>query len=83
MARDFKDPIAPKQRKNGNNPWNYDAPPYDHRSSESISCGNDYGLGFRVPSGKFSASSVDKGPIPQKSSCLLAAEYLAHEDKKG
>lgn len=83
MPKSFKDPIAVRSKKNGENPWTYNAPSYDNRSSESVSVGNDYGLGHRTPVGKFEASDISKGPIPQSSMCIPAREYIRDEDKKG
>lgn len=83
MPKPFKDPLEVKSKKDGKSPWTFNAPSYDNRSSESISAGDDYGLGRRTPTGKFEASPMSQGPIPQSSQCFLAREYIANEDKKG
>lgn len=86
------DPIAPKQRINGKEEWSFHAPSYDNRTSGSIPAGNDYGVGFKEPVGKFNASSYPSGPIPQSSKCFSPLEIfdkstgivkVDKEDKKG
>jgi hypothetical protein len=83
MPKPFKDPLEVRSKVNGKTPWTYDAPSYDNRSSESISAGNDYGLGRRTPTGKFQAAPMSEGPIPQSNKCFRAREYIANEDQKG
>lgn len=86
MNKVLKDPIAPKQKKDGDYPFEFKAPSYDNRTSCSISAGNDYGVGFRVPVGKEKAGSIESGPIPQKASAFSPDEIFYGknaEDKKG
>jgi hypothetical protein len=69
----FKDPIAPREKKEGKSPWNFEAPQYDQRSSNFVSAGSHYGVGFNqpvgtlkvtkgyaVPMGKVSTMAVDE-----------------------
>lgn len=51
MKTGFKDPIEPKRKKEGERPWNWEAPPYDHRSGWTMQAGTDYGVGFNQPVG--------------------------------
>ncbi len=83
MPKPFKDPLAVLSKKDGKSPWTFDAPSYDNRTSESISAGNDYGMGRRTPTGKFEAAPMSQGPIPQSSMCFFAREYIRDEDQKG
>ena len=83
MDKVLKDPIAPKQRKDGNYPFTFNAPSYDNRHSCSMKAGNDYGVGFRTPVGKEKAGSMGSGPIPQKSNAFSPDRIFDHEDKKG
>jgi hypothetical protein len=83
MDKILKDPIAPKQKKNGIYPWSYNAPTKDQAQSGSLSAGNDYGVGFRVPVGKEMAGSYDSGPIPMESKCFSPDAIFNAEDKKG
>ncbi len=69
----FKDPIQPRQRKTH--------PSFDPKSEDTFraptketattgryaAVGDDYGVGFRTPVGKFKAGSMESGPIPMKS----------------
>lgn len=83
MNKILKDPIAPKEKKNGIYPWDYAAPTKDQAHSGSLSAGNYYGVGNRVPVGKESASGVDAGPIPQSSKCWSPNEIFRSKDRKG
>lgn len=51
MKTGFKDPIAVKEGKKIRNPWNFEQPPYDERSSCYIQAGTDYGVGHNQPIG--------------------------------
>lgn len=65
MNKVLKNPIYPRQRsQEGLKEWNYKAPSYDNRTSDSIRAGNDYGVGFTNPIGLEKASGIDAGPIP-------------------
>ena len=52
MKTGFKDPIAVKEGKKIKNPWNFDQPPYDERTSCYVAAGTNYGVGHRQPVGK-------------------------------
>lgn len=56
MKTGFKDPIAVKEGKKVKNPWNFDQPPYDERTSCYVGAGTNYGVGHAQPVGKFKAS---------------------------
>lgn len=86
MNKVLKDPIAPKQKKDGDYPFEFKAPSYDNRTSCSMSAGDDYGTGFRTPLGKEKARSLSEGPIPQEARCFSPDEIFDGEnaeDKKG
>jgi len=84
MNKVLKDPIAPRKRaQDGQKEWNYKAPTYDNRTSNSMSAGDDYGLGFRTPVGTERVSSYESGPIPMKGKCFSPNEIFNGEDKKG
>lgn len=78
-----KNRIAPKQKKDGDKIWSFKASSYDNRSSCSVSAGNDYGKGFTQPIGDFKTSSVESGPIPQKSHVFRADEFIESKDVEG
>lgn len=65
MKTGFKDPIGQQkgQDKKMRSPWNYDAPPYDERSSCFVSTGTDYGQGHRQPVGTHEHKSTDTIPF--------------------
>lgn len=52
----FKNPIASKPEKKVRDPWNYEMPAYDERTSCFIRAGDDLGVGHRTPVGKDKAS---------------------------
>jgi len=79
----LKDPIAVKQRLNGELPWTFNAPTKDYSHSGCISAGNDYGVGHRQPVGKDKASGPESGPIPQKAHCFSPDEIFYKEDNRG
>ena len=83
MKKILKDPIAPKEKEDGDNRWSFAAPSYDNRTSCSVSAGNYYGVGFRVPLGKEKAGSIESGPIPQQAACFSPHEIFKDEDRKG
>jgi hypothetical protein len=83
MAKFTDNRIAPKKKESGKYPWDFKAPSYDNRSSCSIAAGNDYGSGFAQPVGKFKASSIKDGPIPQESNFIKAKDYIYDKDKEG
>jgi hypothetical protein len=86
MNKVLKDPIAPKQKVDGDYPFEFKAPSYDNRTSCSMSAGNDYGVGFRTPVGMGRPGSLESGPIVQKSHCFSPDEIFygkGAEDKKG
>lgn len=72
----FHDPIAPKQKVNGDKRWSFKAPSKDVSHSGELSAGNDYGVGFRTPVGKERGSSMAAGPIPQKNKCWNPDETI-------
>ncbi len=51
MKTGFKDPIAVKEGKKINSPWNFDCPTYDERTSCYVNAGSHYGVGYRQPVG--------------------------------
>ena len=61
----FENPIAPKvAKKKIKNPWDFEAPKYDQRTSSSVVAGDYYGTGFRAKVGTERQSS--SSPIPMK-----------------
>lgn len=56
MKTGFKDRTEVKEGKTIKNPWNFDQPPYDQRSSCFVNAGTNYGVGHNQPVGKFKAS---------------------------
>jgi hypothetical protein len=64
MAKKFKEPIEPTQKRDGTYPWSFAAPTKDQATSGHLSAGDHYGIGFRTPVGKEKPSSISSGPIP-------------------
>lgn len=83
MKKVLRDPIAPRQKLNGDYPFEFKAPAYDNRSSCAMKAGNDYGVGFRTPVGRDKASPIASGPIPQESHCFSPDVVMYGEDVKG
>ena len=90
MNKVLKDPIGVKRVVRGQEDRNgpiprgeFRAPSYDNRTSCSVSAGDNYGVGHRVPVGKESAGSIESGPIPQKAHCFSPDEIFHGEDQKG
>lgn len=51
MKSGFKNKLEPKYEKEPRNPWTFDCPSYDNRSSCAISAGTQYGVGHKQPVG--------------------------------
>lgn len=52
MKTGFKEVVKLETKpKNIKSPWNFDAPPYDKRSSCFVSAGTDHGVGHKNPVG--------------------------------
>lgn len=86
MNKVLKDPIAVKKVVNGTYPWSFVAPSKDAATSGCLSAGNDYGVGHRTPVGKFKASPMASGPIPQEAKAFSPDEIFYGknaEDKRG
>lgn len=71
----FPDPTAIVKDKKAKNPWNFDQPPYDERSSCFVNAGSCYGVGHRTPVGKEKAAGLTQGPIPQKAKAF-PSQYI-------
>jgi hypothetical protein len=62
MKTGFKNVIEGKEGKSMANPWSFDQPHYDQRSSCFVNAGTDQGLGKRQPIGTKTATS--EGHVP-------------------
>lgn len=83
MAKVFKDPIAVKEKVDGNKIWSFNAPTKDQAHSGNLQAGNYYGVGHRTPVGKEKASGLQSGPIPQQSKCFSPDEVFYGSDQRG
>lgn len=63
MKTGFKNPIEGKEGKSMKNPWNFDQPHYDQRTSCYVSAGTDQGIGKRQPVGTTKASGSNAIPM--------------------
>lgn len=81
MKTGFRDPLEQQkgQVKNTKNIWNFEAPPYDERSSSYISAGTDYGVGRVQPIGTKNHSSADGIP---KGRVNTLSQYPTINNKK-
>ena len=79
MKKPFHDPIAPKQKVDGDYPFEFKAPSYDNRTSCSMRAGDDYGVGFRTPVGKEKAAPITAGPIPQKAKAFSPKDVMMND----
>jgi hypothetical protein len=68
VPNNFHDYIKPKQRTDGDYPFEFKAPSYDRRSSNSMKAGDNYGTGYRVPVGHSGATKQDVRCLPRKAS---------------
>jgi len=95
MPKVLRDPTHPKSIQRGHKQeaenssladGEFRAPAYDNRTSCSVQGGDNYGVGFRTPVGKFKPSSMEAGPIPQKAYAFSPDEIFygkGAEDKRG
>jgi hypothetical protein len=75
MKSGFKDRSYVPEGKTIKNPWNFDCPPYDERTSCFISAGSNYGVGKCSPIGTI---GNPKGPhaIPLGRVDTLSTDYV-------
>lgn len=78
MKTGFKDPIEPRQKKEGETPWNWKCPAYDERSSCYMQAGTDYGVGFNQPVGH-KGSATMKGGVPSGARTTMPSYPLKRE----
>ena len=62
MKTGFKNKMEEKDNRKIASPWNFDAPPYDERSSCYVNAGSHYGVGHTQPIGSLKHSN--KGGVP-------------------
>lgn len=80
----LKDPIKARQKtRDGQKEWSYKAPSYDNRTSCSMAAGDNYGIGFRCPTGSEKVSPYESGPIPMKSGVFSPDKIFKGEDVQG
>ncbi len=65
MSTGFKNPIEAKAEKSIKSPWNFDAPPYDERSSCYVNAGSHYGVGHTQPVGKVGNPKQEAATLPK------------------
>jgi hypothetical protein len=70
MKTGFYDPIEPKQKKNGDYPFEFKAPPYDERSSCYMKAGDNYGVGHKQPVGHVGNPKEKAKCLPGKAKTL-------------
>lgn len=58
----FKNVLEEKEKKTVKNPWNFDQPPYDQRTSCYVNAGTHYGTGKNQPVG--TTNQTSKYAIP-------------------
>lgn len=75
MKTGFKDFIAVKEGKKVKNPWNFDQPPYDERTSCYVNAGTNYGVGHSQPIGKFKARPY---AVPTGRITTMKSDYVHH-----
>ncbi len=80
MKSNFKDPIAVKEGKKIKSPWNFDAPPYDQRSSCFLNAGTDYGVGFNQPVGRKGNPKTNVDILPMVREKTMETSYV-HKGK--
>jgi hypothetical protein len=56
-------PLDDLPKKNRKNPWNFDAPVYDERSSCYVNAGRHFGVGVAQPIGKSKITSNQCVPV--------------------
>jgi hypothetical protein len=83
MNKVLRNRIQPTKKEDGKYPFEFKAPSYDNRTSCSMNAGDDYGVGFNQPTGKYGAKGPESGPIPQSSMCFSPDEVFDREDVSG
>jgi hypothetical protein len=78
MKTGFKDPIAVKEGKKVKNPWNFDQPSYDERTSCYVNAGTNYGVGHRQPVGRSGNPKSDVAVLPKGRVNTMKTDYVHH-----
>jgi len=76
MRTGFKDPIAVKDGKKIKNPWNFDQPPYDERTSCYVNAGTNYGVGHNQPIGHFGNPKSTSPVLPKGRVNTMQTDYV-------
>jgi len=78
MKTGFKDPIAVKEGKKVKNPWKFDQPPYDERTSCYVNAGTNYGVGHRQPVGRSGNPKSSVDVLPKGRVNTMETDYVHH-----
>lgn len=79
MKTGFKNILEEKDTKKMKSPWNFDAPPYDERSSCYVNTGSHYGVGHTQPIG--SKEHKTASPIPMGRHTTLKTDEIPHKNE--
>lgn len=78
MKTGLKDPIEIKEGKKVKNPWNFNQPAYDERSSCFINAGTNYGVGHRQPVGRSGNPKSSADVLPKGRVNTMETDYVHH-----
>jgi len=82
MKTGFHDPIEVKEGKKIKSPWNFDAPPYDERTSCYVNAGSHYGVGHRQPVGHKADPKEKALCLPKGSVKTMKDDEVPHKNLK-
>lgn len=79
MKTGFKDPIAVKEGKKVKNPWNFNQPSYDERTSCYVNAGTHYGVGKNQPVGRLGNPKTTAEVLPKGRVNTMQTDYVHKE----
>lgn len=80
--KNFSDPIAVSKAKKMTSPFNFDAPPYDERSSCFVNAGNHYGVGHKQPVGREGGPKAESPTLPRHKASTMKVDQVPHKNER-
>jgi hypothetical protein len=71
MKNGFKKIGEREEKRSINSPFNFEAPPYDQRSSCYVNAGQKHGVGHRQPVGHREGAKNSVPCMPMESKCMM------------
>jgi hypothetical protein len=80
MKTGFPNPIDKTTQKGQRNPWNFEQPPYDERSSCYVNAGSHHGVGHKVPVGHHGDPKQEVPCLPKSHKKGMKDDEVPHKN---